>query len=184
MLGLNGVIHVVGGPDVLHGRVLTALLRPEERVLSTQPVSRAKCAACESHSEPCRHRCANSWRGSMRFSDLDPHGYEGCCSFCQVSQVPESPSTLFAAMTISSSSAAIAVVSSMACTAPRSTSCARCPASSRRLSTSSGRPMIYGGGATHLGGRIRQRPGGAGPQGPLLPALYRLCRRPVMEGGP
>ena len=33
MLGLRGVVHVVGGPDVLHGRVLAALLRPEERVL-------------------------------------------------------------------------------------------------------------------------------------------------------
>ena len=33
MLALSGVVHVVGGPDVLHGRVLTALLRPEERVL-------------------------------------------------------------------------------------------------------------------------------------------------------
>ena len=33
VLGLRGVVHVVGGPDVLHGRVLAALLRPEERVL-------------------------------------------------------------------------------------------------------------------------------------------------------
>ena len=31
MLGLRGVVHVVGGPDVLHGRVLAALLRPEGR---------------------------------------------------------------------------------------------------------------------------------------------------------
>ena len=33
MLRLRGVVHVVGGPDVLRGRVLAALLRPEERVL-------------------------------------------------------------------------------------------------------------------------------------------------------
>ena len=33
MLRLSGVTHVVGGPDVLHGRVLAALLGPEERVL-------------------------------------------------------------------------------------------------------------------------------------------------------
>ena len=31
MLGLRGVVHVVGGADVLHGSVLAALLRPEER---------------------------------------------------------------------------------------------------------------------------------------------------------
>ena len=44
----------------------------------------------------------------------------------------------------SPSSAATAAVSSTACAAPRSTSCARCPASSRRRSTSLGRPMICG----------------------------------------
>ena len=33
VLSLRGVVHAVGGPDVLHGCVLTALLRPEERVL-------------------------------------------------------------------------------------------------------------------------------------------------------
>ena len=33
VLRLSGVVHVVGGPDVLHGRVLAALLGPEERVL-------------------------------------------------------------------------------------------------------------------------------------------------------
>ena len=33
VLRLSGVIHAVGGPDVLHGRVLAALLGPEERVL-------------------------------------------------------------------------------------------------------------------------------------------------------
>ena len=33
VLRLRGVVHVVGGPDVLHSSVLAALLRPEERVL-------------------------------------------------------------------------------------------------------------------------------------------------------
>ena len=61
--GLRGVVHVVGGPDVLHGRVLAALLRPEERF--RQAVG---CAACESHGQPCRCRCANSRRGSHRSS--------------------------------------------------------------------------------------------------------------------
>ena len=37
-------------------------------------------------------------------------------------------------------------LSSTACAAPRSTSCARCPTLSRRRSTSSGRPIICGGG--------------------------------------
>ena len=78
-MGLGGVVHVVGGPDVLHSRVLTALLRPEER------------AACESHSQPCRRRCADSCRGCRRSSNLARRGCEGCCSFCQASQVPEGP---------------------------------------------------------------------------------------------
>ena len=42
VLRLSGVVHVVGGPDVLHGRVLAALLGPEERVLQHQPVPRAR----------------------------------------------------------------------------------------------------------------------------------------------
>ena len=55
VLGLRGVVHVVGGPHVLHGRVLAALLRPEERVL--QHPARAAgqavgCAACKSHGQP------------------------------------------------------------------------------------------------------------------------------------
>ena len=57
---------------------------------------------------------------------------------------PKAPPS--AATATSPSSAATAAVSSMACAAPRSTSCARCPALSRRRSTSSGRPMICGGG--------------------------------------
>ena len=94
VLGLRGVVHVVGGPDVLHGRVLAALLRPEERVL--QHPARAAgqavgCAACESHGQPCRCRCANSRRGSHRSSNLSRRGCEGCCSFCQAPQVPEGP---------------------------------------------------------------------------------------------
>ena len=96
------------------------LLRPEERVL--QHPARAAgqavgCAACESHSQPCRRRCADSCCGSQRSSNL----------------ASEATAT-------SPSSAATAAVSSMACAAPRSTSCAR------RRSTSSGRPMICGGG--------------------------------------
>ena len=71
---------------------------------------------------------------------------------------------------------------------------ARCPTSSRNRSTSSGRPMICGGGCgcgpgrgILSCGRTQLRPGGAGggrpaqprallllhPQGPLLPALHR-----------
>ena len=48
---------------------------------------------------------------------------------------------------------------------PRSTSCARCPALSRRRSTSLGRPMICGGGcggpdgAARSGARTQLRPG-------------------------
>ena len=60
--------------------------------------------------------------------------------------VPKAPPTPSAATATSPSSAATAAVSSIACAAPRTTSCARCPASSRRRSTSSGRPMICGGG--------------------------------------
>ena len=58
---------------------------------------------------------------------------------------PKAPPTPSAATATSPSSAATAAVSSTA-SAPRSTSCARCPASSRRRSTSLGRPMICGGG--------------------------------------
>ena len=47
VLRLRGVVHAVGGPDVLHGCVLTALLRPEERVL--QHPARA---ACKAHGQP------------------------------------------------------------------------------------------------------------------------------------
>ena len=55
VLRLRGVVHVVGGPDVLHGRVLAAQLRPEERVL--QHPARAAgqavgCAACDAHGQP------------------------------------------------------------------------------------------------------------------------------------
>ena len=46
-LGLRGVVHVVGGPDVLRGRALAALLRPEERVLQ-----RPARAACEAVAPP------------------------------------------------------------------------------------------------------------------------------------
>ena len=37
VLGLRGVVHVVGGPDVLHGRVLAALLRPKACSLASCP---------------------------------------------------------------------------------------------------------------------------------------------------
>ena len=52
VLRLSGVVHVVGGPDVLHGRVLAALLGPEERVLQ-HPARAARqavgCAARNAH---------------------------------------------------------------------------------------------------------------------------------------
>ena len=82
-------VHVVGGPDVLHGRVLAALLRPEERVLQ-HPARRGpgrRLRRRESHSQPCSGRCANSRHGSHRSSNLSRRGCEGCCSFCQAPQV-------------------------------------------------------------------------------------------------
>ena len=75
VLRLSGVVHAVGGPDVLHGRVLAALLGPEERVLqhparaASQAVS---CAARNSHGQPRRCRRANSRRASQRSSNLAP----------------------------------------------------------------------------------------------------------------
>ena len=57
VLRLSGVIHVVGGPDVLHNRILAALLRPEERVLQ-HPARAAReaagCAACDAQPRRCR----------------------------------------------------------------------------------------------------------------------------------
>ena len=97
LLRLSGVVHVVGGPDVLHGRVLAAL-------------------------------------PSQRSSNLVRGGRQGCCSFCQAPRYPKAPPT---------PSAATATLPS--------TSCARCPASSRRRSTSLGRPMICGGGCAWPG---------------------------------
>ena len=58
-------------------------------------------------------------------------------------QVPKAPPTPLAATATSPSSAATVAVSSIA-SAPRTTSCARCPASSRRHSTLLSRPMICG----------------------------------------
>ena len=90
VLRLSGVVHVVGGPDVLHGRVLAALLGPEERVLEDPARAARQAVGCAARNA----------------------------------------------------------------SAPRSTSCARCPASSRRRSTSLGRPMICGGGCANLGDNI------------------------------
>ena len=90
MLRLSGVIHVVGGPDVLHGRVLAALLGPEERVLQ-HPARAARqavgCAACKPNGQPRRCRRANSRRASQRSSNLARGGRQGCCSFRQPPQV-------------------------------------------------------------------------------------------------
>ena len=86
VLRLSGVIHVVGGPDVLHGRPLAALLGPEERVL--QHPARA-CAACKPNGQPSRCRRANSRRASQRSSNLARGGRQGCCSFRQAPQVPK-----------------------------------------------------------------------------------------------
>ena len=52
---LSSVVHVVGGPDVLRGHVLAALLRAEECVLQHPARAAHKtvgCAACESHGQP------------------------------------------------------------------------------------------------------------------------------------
>ena len=81
VLTLRGIVHAVGGPAVLHGCVLTALLRPEERVLqhpARAPGETVGRAACESHGQPRRCRCADSWRGSQRPSNLARSGREGC----------------------------------------------------------------------------------------------------------
>ena len=82
VLRLSGVIHAVGGPDVLHGRVLAALLGPEERVL--QHPARATreavgCAARNAHGQP---------RASQRSSNLARGGRQGSGPFCQAPQVP------------------------------------------------------------------------------------------------
>ena len=61
VLRLRGVVPAVGGPDVLHGCVLTALLRPEERVLqhpARAPGETVGCAARKPHRQPRRRRCA------------------------------------------------------------------------------------------------------------------------------
>ena len=136
MLRLSGVVHVVGGPDVLHGRVLAALLGPEERVLQ-HPARAAReavgCAARNAHGQPRRCRRANCRRASQRSSNLARGGRQGCCSFCQAPRYPKAPPTPSAAKATSPSSAATAAVSSTACAAPRSTSCAHCPASQEAL---------------------------------------------------
>ena len=88
VLRLSGVVHVVGGPDVLHGRVLAALLGPEERVLE-DPARAARqavgCAARNAHGQPRRCRRANSRRAGQRSSNLARGGRP----FCQAPQVPE-----------------------------------------------------------------------------------------------
>ena len=90
MLRLSGVVHAVGGPDVLHGRVLAALLGPEERVLQ-HPARAAReavgCAACKPNGQPRRCRRANSRCASQRSSNLARGGRQGCCSFRQAPQV-------------------------------------------------------------------------------------------------
>ena len=143
MLRLSGVVHVVGGPDVLHGRVLA----PEERLQHPARAARQAvgCAARNAHGQPRRCRRANSRRAGQRCSNLARGGRQGSGPFCQAPQVPKGSDAL-----TSPSSAATAAVSSIA-SAPRSTSCARCPASSRRRSTSLGRPMICGGGCAGPG---------------------------------
>ena len=95
----------------------------------------------------------------------------------------------------------------VACAAPRSTSCARCPASSRRRSMLSGRPIICGGGcgcgpgrgntfrrtysAASWGSWERKACTAASPAAPAPTRSAAACapsaalrRRPVMEGGP
>ena len=47
MLGLSGVVHVVGGPHVLHGGVLAALLGPEERARRILDAERGAAQAVE-----------------------------------------------------------------------------------------------------------------------------------------
>ena len=86
VLRLSGVVHVVGGPDVLHGRVLAALLGPEERVLQ-HPARAARqavgCAARNAHGQPRRCRRANSRRAGQRSSNLARGGRQGSGPFCQ-----------------------------------------------------------------------------------------------------
>ena len=154
---------------------------------------RTSCTAAS--SLPCRRRCANSCHGSQRSSNLARCGCEGCCSFGQASRVRRRRATA-----TSPSSAATAAVSSMACAAPRSTSCARCPALSRRRSMSVGstddlrrwlrlRPWaghhvqadVLCSVLGELGAEgLRRKPLLLRPQGPLLPAL----RRPRCANGP
>ena len=130
-------------------------LRPEERVLqhpgrvAGQAVG---CAACESYGQPCRCRYANS---------------RAAAPSARPPKYPKAPPTPSAATATSPSSAATAAVSSMACAPPPAHT-----ASSRRRSTSSGRPMICGGGcgcgpggATHLGGHTQLRPAELGAEG-------------------
>ena len=135
----SGVIHVVGGQDVLHGRVLAALLGPEERVLQ-HPARAAReavgCAARDAHGQPRRCRRANSRHASQRSSNAAapsarPPRYR---------QAPPTPSTLNGLRR-----ATLHLL--------------RALASSRR-STSLGRPMICG--RLRCPGATQPHPGAAG----------------------
>ena len=116
LVGLRGVVHVVGGPDVLRGCVLTALLRPEERVLQhpARAVGQAVRLRVPQPTLLSPLRQLLPWQPAFQ---------QPCpLSSARPPRYPKAPPTPLEATAASPSSAATAAVSSMACAAPRSTS--------------------------------------------------------------
>ena len=83
LLGLRGVVHVVGGPDVLHGRVLAALLRPEERVLQHPARAAGQAAGCAA--------CANSRRDTIAPATSSTVGARAAAPSARPPKYPKAP---------------------------------------------------------------------------------------------
>ena len=71
---------------------------PSEKALGSHGISPARaagqavgCAACESHGQPSRRRCADSRCGSHRSSNLARRGCQSSGPFCQAPQVAKGP---------------------------------------------------------------------------------------------
>ena len=177
VLGLRGVVHVVGGPDVLRG--------PRPRC----PAEAGR--ACFPAPSPCRGP------GRRRKSHGQPAVAAAAAPTPAMAAIAPATSpavgaraaTPSAATATSPSSAATAAVSSMACAAPRS--CARCPTFQEAL--------YVVGSAYDLRWWLRLRPWAGqyvlvdvlveglrrapAPTSACTPSAA-LRRRPVMEGGP
>ena len=175
---------VVGGPDVLHGRVLAALLRPEERVLQ-HPARAAGQAVGPPASPTANPAVAAAPTPAVAAIAPATSPAVGARAAAPSAQVPEGPAH------------ALGGDGDLCCRLLYGLRCAtlhllaRCPASSRRRSTSSGRPLICGAYSAASWGSWERKACTAASPAPAPTRSAAACapsaalrRRPVMEGGP